>query len=97
MRKTVYRGVDKPDQRCSKDKETSLSKCVTDYVENKINCSAMMIRSKKRKICSTLEELRQLLGVLGALAEMDEDMVYDETGCMHSCDFSVYEVAGIPK
>ena len=95
---TNYKYLSLPDNRCA-DKDTylagsSITECVEGFIENQLNCSIPWhnFRAEKDE-CKLEDQFVRYAEVSEQLAKMDEQQIWELTGCMRPCDQIEYRGA----
>ena len=85
-------------RRCHEDDRDHLSACISDYMDDKINCSIRSLKSNKKKTpCHTQSDLNSLYEVTKDMIFAAESKIYQVTGCMPSCSKSEFELINIHR
>ena len=96
--KTNYKYLNLPENRCS-DKETyldgpSVTECVEGFIEQHLKCSIPWHNFRTgRDECTLEDQFLRYAEVSEQLANLDEQQIWELTGCMRPCDQTEYRGA----
>ena len=79
--------LDQPAQRCHEpDNSLNISSCISEYIIRTFNCSIPLLGNHKAMEKFNITESIEALNFKNYLAEKAEFGIFQETGCMPSCD-----------
>ena len=92
--KSHVKALDQPSQPCTKDtKNLNTSACIAKFIEDQMGCGIRLLGNDigKKPTCSSGSQLRNLSKIFEALKHADDKFIYEQTGCMASCEKYEYQ------
>ena len=88
------KALDQPSQPCAKQtKDPNTSSCIAKAVEDNMGCGIRMLGSTTRNAttCNSGSQLLKLSKIFEALKHADDKFIYENTGCLASCERYEYQ------
>ena len=100
--KTHIKALSQPTQLCYQEStDTTASTCIARFIENQLDCSAMMLGGEYlgkpgKPLCTTNLELRRLANISRLLEQADGNDIYEMTGCLSPCEKDSFTISAEP-
>ena len=91
--KSHMKALDQPSQPCKKDTEgPDTSQCIANFIEDKIGCRIKLhgTNISKGSTCKSGLQLQHFTRILRNLTHADDTTIYEQTGCLGSCERHEY-------
>ena len=75
------------------ESDRGTTRCITEFVEGQTGCRSMMQKSDAEEdlpSCTTPEQVTLLLKRTALLRELDENQMFELTGCLATCDWNEF-------
>ena len=94
--KSHVKALDQPSQPCTKDtKNPDTTACIARFIEDNVGCGIRLLGNDngngKKPTCSSGSQLRNLSKIFEALKHADDKFIYEQTGCLASCEKYEYQ------
>jgi hypothetical protein len=94
--KTDVKNLDQPNYRCDGSREgIGAKECTNRYIENRLGCSLPWRKQNYSVLLPTCNEPWQydkLFSIYQDTSSMDNNEIYNITGCLSSCEKSEYQM-----
>ena len=98
IKRREVKALDQQIRRCDEHEKDPLSKCISGYLDDKLNCSTRSLKSNKNlATCNSDSDLNKIYEVTKDLIFYPESKIFQLTRCMPSCSKSELELMNIHK
>ena len=95
MERSHFKALDRPSEPCaSNEKSSQTSACIAKFIEKQTGCNIRIYGSTQsvtQPPCNSLGQLRNLTSIVSKLHEADARTIYEQTGCLASCERYEYD------